>query len=424
MSFKNWTGETFVYQTRAIWPMAARWWARRTLRRLLFGPKRSSGAWRGRERPAWDYHRRIVNDRKCFVVVAPGLERAAVKEARALGFRGLKEVAGGVEIQGGLEAGMRACLWLRCATTVRLRIGRFRASDRRALAQGLAEIQWQSWLPPDGRVPVSCTARKSRLHHTGMLAEAVARAAGRRLVKSSSGVHLRLHRDEAEISLDLAGERLHLRGWRKEGGPAPLRETLAAGILYLVGWRTEEPLIDPMCGSGTLPIEAALISARIAPGLNRRFAFESMPLFDASLWEALVDEARSATRPRQEGRIIGSDRHRGSVASSLRNAERAGVAELTNFERLDVSAVRPPSGSTAGVVVTNPPYGARIGGGRDEAMNVYRALGATIEERFEGWRCFVLAPDRRLAEATGLNVDEGLLLDNGGMGVRLFRLSV
>jgi putative N6-adenine-specific DNA methylase len=361
----------------------------------------------------------------CFAIAAPGLEGALRDEIIGLGVPEPTAEEGGVRFGGGLQAGMRVCLWSRIATRVRLRLGRFRARDEKALAEGLSRIDWRQWIAPEDPVPLSASSRRSRLRHTGLLTDAVARAVGSPagFTSAPGGLHLRLDRNMAEVSVDLAGERLHLRGWRKEGGAAPLRETLAAGILRLAGWRVDEPFLDPMCGSGTLPIEAALIATATAPGLGRTFAFESWPAFDAAGWAALVAEARAAARMSPAPIIRGSDRHRGAIGSATRNAERAGMANIVSFERVDVADLMPPPGMAPGLLVTNPPYGGRIGGRREDVAGIYRSLGQTLAERFGGWRCFVLTPHRALAEATGLSVDEGLPLDNGGIRVRLFGLT-
>ncbi|RMG16109.1 MAG: hypothetical protein D6729_11410, partial [Deltaproteobacteria bacterium] len=170
-----------------------------------------------------------------FAPVAPGLEAAAAEDLKAAGLSGVRVVEGGVAVEGGFDAGLRACLWSRIATTVRLKIARFRAEDRDELALGLAQVRWDPYLTEE--TPVQAVARRSKIHHTGQIEEAVRRAAGRALPRGSGGVLVRVVAGVAEVSIDLAGVRLHRRGWRKEGGRAPLRETLAAGILHLAGYR-------------------------------------------------------------------------------------------------------------------------------------------------------------------------------------------
>ncbi|MFW6369417.1 MAG: THUMP domain-containing class I SAM-dependent RNA methyltransferase [Myxococcota bacterium] len=358
----------------------------------------------------------------CLAVVSPGLEPAALAEAVELGLERPRIMHGGVQFRADEKGAMKACLWMRVATTVRLRLASFPAESRRRLEEGLLAIDWQRWLPQE-KAEISCTAARSRLRHTGMLAEMAERAAGRKLQKGTGGIHLRLDRDRAQVSVDLAGERLHRRGWRQEGGRAPLRETLAAGILRLAEWKPDEPLCDPMCGSGTFVIEAALAALRVPPGLDRAFAFQALPAFRNAGWRELLEESRSGMKHVLPARIFGSDRNGGAVGSARRNAERAGVEGIVEIDRRDVSEAAPPSGVGPGLLVTNPPYGGRLGPDPDELMGLYEALGATIGERFSGWRAFVLAPHRALGEATGLRVDEAARLDNGGLRVTLFRLT-
>jgi len=357
----------------------------------------------------------------CFVVVAPGLEGVVAEECRALRFAGVRLVPGGVEIEGGLEAGMRACLWLRAATTVRLRLGTLPVRSVADLERGLARLPLRPVLPHEGPVEVHATARRSRLKHTGRIAAAVARAFPRvDWKRGTGGLHLRIEGDRALVSMDLAGERLHVRGWRLEGGPAPLRETLAAGMLGLCGWAGETPLLDPMCGSGTIAIEGALLATRRAPGLHRRFAFERFAAFDVARHRALLGEAEVLALPAPVP-LVASDRHPGAVGSATRNAERAGVAGDLEVLRRDLAEAEPPATAGPGLLLTNPPYGGRLDARGYDLVELYRVLGRVVRERFAGWQVALLCPDERLAQATGLDLDKGLALTTGGIRVRLYR---
>lgn len=357
----------------------------------------------------------------CFLVAAPGLEGVLLEEAREVGLPDPRGVEGGVEVGGGLDAGMRACLWLRTATTVRLRLGAFPARTETELKRGLGRIDWPGHLPRRGACALHATSRGSRLKHTGMLFDRVAAAApAASFVRGTAGVHLRLDRDRAEVSLDLAGDRLHQRGWRREGGAAPLRETLAAGLLRLCGFGEDEAFVDPMCGSGTLAIEAALVATRTASGLGRAFAFEAVPAFDPRLWTRLQEEARAARRAARAP-ILATDLHPGAVGSTRRNAARAGVEDALRCERRDVKDAAPPEGAPPGLLLTNPPYGARIGprGGGDLA-GLHAAFGAAVSARFPGWRVAFVTSEPRLARATGLPLERRGALRNGGLPVGLF----
>ena len=314
-------------------------------------------------------------------MAAPGLEGVLADECRQLGFRGLTPVTGGVELEGGLAEGMRACLWLRTATTVRLRLGTVPAASASALERALGRLPVAPYLPVTGPVPVQAVSRRSRLKHTGRLVEIVGRSLpGVEITGGAGGLHLRVESERATLSVDLAGDRLHQRGWRLEGGPAPLRETLAAGLLQLMGHAADEAFVDPMCGSGTLVIEAALAATGRAPGLGRPFAFESFPAFEPARFKAMRRAAEQAVHP-AAAPVLGSDRHRGAVGSATRNAERAGVAEAVTVRLADVREAEPPPGAP-GLVITNPPYGARLPVG--DLAGLYRDLGRALVARFPG----------------------------------------
>lgn len=348
-----------------------------------------------------------------YASTTPGLEPALEAEAKALGFSAKVE-PGGVELAGPPGAVEEACLQLRTANHVLLRLGAFSARDPKALERGLRDVSLQRvW---DGKRPVALkvTARGSRLR-PGELAEKVWR-----LRKGEGGLvlHLRLEGDLCTVSADASGEILHKRGYRQEISRAPLRETLAAGMLLLAGYRGEEPLWDPMCGSGTLPIEAALLARRRAPGKDRRFAFQDWPSFDAAAWSERLARAAAAERPRAPAPIHATDLHAGSLGVARRNARRAGVLDDLQLARVDVAALRPPPELPPGLVIANPPYGKRVGEGGDLAA-LYRALGRTLREGFRGWRAALLIADRGLEPALGIEPEQALPLDNGGIRCRL-----
>lgn len=237
-------------------------------------------------------------------------------------------------------------------------------------------------------------------------------------------VTVRLVHDECEISLDASGDLLHLRGYRQAVAKAPLRETLAAGLLMASGWDASAPLVDPLCGSGTIPIEAALMARRIPPGLARAdagaFAFVRWPDFDAEAWAALIAEARAAILPAPLAPIAGSDRDAGAIESAIANAERAGVAADVTFTRCALSAAELPGES--GWVVTNPPYGVRVGE-RERLRDLYAALGNLVRARGAGWSLAALTADRALetqiGTALGAPLQERMRTSNGGIPVRV-----
>ena len=337
-----------------------------------------------------------------FLATAPGLEPTLAEEARAKGFNRPTPTPGGVLTRGTWQDAWRANLWLRGTTRVLVRIDAFRTTHLAHLAQRARETPWPAYLRPDTAFALHATCTKSRLYHSGAVAERIAAA-----ITATTGapqdkrapvtIHARLDHDFCTLSIDTSGEPLHRRGLKQEVNAAPLRETLASLFLRQCGFDGTEPVLDPMCGSGTFVIEAAEIASRLNPGRARSFAFEHLATFDAEAWARM----RAANRPRTPtARFHGSDRNAGAIAMSRANAERAGVAAWTDFTQAPVSEMHPPEGPP-GLVIANPPYGTRLSEGRS-LLPLYQALGTSIRTRFHGWRAAILATDHRLAHATGL----------------------
>lgn len=386
-----------------------------------------------------------------FAPTAPGLESIAAGELKALGVRGNQEV-GGVGFGGELERIYEANLWLRTASRVVVRLGQFHASTFYELERHSKKLPWRDFLPESGSVEVRVTCRKSKLYHSDAVAErvlsAIAGAASRsvRLRAATSvgdedgeegefgpgaeagGGHaegptqlfiVRIVHDQAEISADSSGELLHRRGYRKEVAKAPLRETLAAAMVLASGWQGQRgaPLLDPMCGSGTIPIEAAFIARGIAPGLQRDFQFMKWPSFDRDLWNDLIEKARSyQTNPELD--IHGTDRDAGAISAAMHNAARAGVADDAGF------SVESLSGSIGGTedmeigegwILTNPPYGVRVGETKD-LRDLYSALGSALKTK-HSWRIGLLTSDAVLAAQMRLPLWSRFATSNGGIPV-------
>jgi putative N6-adenine-specific DNA methylase len=227
------------------------------------------------------------------------------------------------------------------------------------------------------------------------------------------------------LSVDSSGELLHRRGWRQEAGRAPLRETLAAGVLALAGYDPEQPLVDAMCGSGTFALEAAALACRRAPGLGRSFAFEAWPAKDVSLlWERARSDATAAARAQPPAPILGWDRDGAVLARAARNAERAGLTAAVTFERRDLGQWRPPEGLPPGLLVINPPYGRRLST-PGAARALLRPMGLALRAHFPGWRAAILLADARWAPLLGVGTTAALYrLRNGGLRVHLALLDV
>lgn len=362
-----------------------------------------------------------ADDLEIFLVAPPGLEAMLAEEAREAGFAGVAAVAGGVTARGGWPEVWRANLVLRGASRVVVRLGAFRALHLAQLDKRARKFPWAETLRPDVPVRVEATSTRSRIYHAGAAAQRIEAAIrdglGAPIARDAPvGVKVRIDDDLCTISVDASGEPLHKRGHKQAVGKAPLRETLAALFLRQCGYRGTEPVVDPMCGSGTFVIEAAEIAAGLAPGRSRRFAFEDLATFDAGHWQRLRDRPAG---PAPNLRFLGADRDAGAIRMSQANAARAGVSELTEFRRQAISDLARPEGPP-GLVIVNPPYGARIGE-RPLLRGLYAALGRTIAERFAGWRVGLVTSEPALARATGLPLEPtGPPVPHGGLKVTLY----
>lgn len=356
-----------------------------------------------------------------FLVATPGLEAALLDEALQCGFAGSRLVEGGVAFDGRWPDVWRANLILRGASRVLARIGSFRALHLAQLDKRARKLDWAAVLRPDVPVRVEASCKRSRIYHAGAATQRIETA-----IRDALGVPLsaeaevivkaRIENDLVTVSIDTSGEALHKRGHKEAVNKAPMRETLAALFLRQCGYSGTEPVLDPMCGSGTFVIEAAEIALGLAPGRSRRFAFEHLVPFDAAAWQALRHPA--APKPTAL-RFYGSDRDAGAVRMSLANAERAGVETIVSFSQQTVSALVAPKGPP-GLVIVNPPYGARIGE-KKALFPLYAALGQTLITQFSGWRVGVIATDKSLVAATRLPFDPpGRSVDNGGLSITLF----
>ena len=359
-----------------------------------------------------------------FLSVPPGLEQALAAEAAEAGFDVVGTEPGGVTVRGGWPDVWRANLALRGASKVLVRVGAFRAMHLAQLDKRARKFPWSGVLRPDVPVKVEATCRASRIYHAGAAAQRIETAIREELgapvaAEAEVRVLARIEDDLCTISLDTSGEPLHRRGHKEEVGKAPMRETLAALFLRECGYRGTEPVVDPMCGSGTFVLEAAEIALGLAPGRSRDFAFQRLATFDAGAWAAM-----KADRPRETAlRFHGFDRDAGAVRMSAANAERAGLAGVTRFAQGDVADLSPPDGPP-GLVIVNPPYGTRIGN-RKLLVAGHAHLGAVLKERFRGWRAGLVPSAESLARATGLPLlPPGPHVPHGGLKVRLWRTGV
>lgn len=358
-----------------------------------------------------------------FAVTTPGLEPVLRAELQELpGARELLTLPGGVEFTGDLSTLYRANLWLRSASRVLLRLEKLRALHFASLRRQVAQLPFEHFATGPVSVSVAATAHHCRLYHTGGIAERIALGIADRGLSVQADpaagtpeLHLvvRGQDDEFTLSLDTSGELLHRRGYRTLDTGAPLRETLAAGLLQLCGWDGSTPLFDPTCGSGTLVIEAALLAARLPAGRNRMFSFQRWPTFVSALWSELLAEADAGVRPLPPGLLYAADIDAKAIAVARHNAARAGVESIISWTVADARRSLPPAGPP-GLVLCNPPYGVRLA----SPQRLYQELGRRVRSA-AGWRLGILTSVPQLARAAGL-VTAGYALSSGGLRVALY----
>ena len=343
------------------------------------------------------------------------------QEALEHGFTGAIAIAGGVTFQGNWEDVWRANLVLRGATRVLARIGGFMAFHLAQLDKRSRKFPFGDLLRKDVPLRVQVTTKASKIYH--------ARAATQRIETALTDTHgmtldpeaalvlkVRIDDNQVLFSLDTSGESLHKRGHKEAVGKAPMRETLASLMLRQAGYTGSEPVLDPMCGSGTFVIEAAEIAAGLQPGRSREFAFQSLANYDAPTFDAM----KTTAKDQPPAHFYGSDRDAGAIRMATANAERAGVARLTHFVNHAAGEATPPEGP-AGLVIVNPPYGARIGN-KKLLYPLYGTLGKTLLSRFKGWRVALVTSEPPLAKATGLPwKPQSAPIAHGGMKVWLWQ---
>lgn len=363
-----------------------------------------------------------MNSFEIYLVATPGLEAALADEAAQAGFEAPRISAGGVAIMGGWKDVWRANLELRGATRVLARLGAFRAPHLAQLDKRARKFPWGDFLPEGVTVSVEASCKASRIYHSKAAEQRIATALreefGAKIeAEPPIAIMARIEDDLCTISVDTSGELLHKRGHKQAMAKAPMRETMAAMFLRQCGYTGNEPLLDPMCGSGTFVIEAAEMAAGLKPGRARHFAFESLKSFDAKTWAEMRAAGEVKTPPHK---CFGRDLDPGAIRMSRENAARAGVEKFTDFAPCDIRDLNPPEGPP-GLVILNPPYGTRIGEKR--GLNALHAtLGYTLRTRFKGWRVGLVTSDNALAGATDLPfAPAGPPVAHGGLKVKLYQ---
>lgn len=380
---------------------------------------------------------------KSYIATAPmRMEQLLAEELLNLGAVDVSESRVGASFNGTLETAYRACLWSRVANRILLPLASFPAPTPEALYEGVQCIAWSEHFGVTDSFAVECNTSRSQITHSHFGALKVKDAIvdqfrerqGARpsvdVEQPDIRINVYLLQDQATLSLDLSGESLHRRGYREQGLGAPLKENLAAAILLRAGWPgiagRGGALLDPMCGSGTLPIEAALMAADIAPGLLRsHWGFLRWRQHDEALWNLLLSEARAR---REKGlvnlpAIIGYDQSPKAVRTAQTNAARAGLRGKVQIEQRELSRAAPNPAADSGLLVVNPPYGERLG--RDADLTaLYRLLGDTLKQRFSGWQAAILTGTPELGKSLGLRAKKIYSLFNGAIECRLLRIDV
>jgi putative N6-adenine-specific DNA methylase len=361
-----------------------------------------------------------------YAVVSPGLEDICAAELSALQITPQEITVGGVAFAGRLRDLYLANLWLRTASRVLVRFAEFKSRDFPDLYRRAHRLPWGRFVQPGASVAFRVTCHASRLNHTTRIAETLESALNQALGRSTNPagdnpqlILVRVVDDQVVISIDSSGELLHRRGYRQSVTVAPLRETLAAGILMLLGWNGTTPLADPLCGSGSFLLEGALLARQQAPGLSRPFAFMNWPGYREGLWTLLCAEAQRAEVDMALA-ISGADENPKAVAAARQNCQRSGVADQVVIDQLPVAEQSVHDGQ--GLVVCNPPYGKRLDLGEDPEL-YYLELGRHLRRAYPGWQLAMLCSNPALVKATGLPFKQVANLDNGGLAVGLFATS-
>lgn len=378
-----------------------------------------------------------------YVATAPlRMEQLLAEELRQLGGSNVTETRAGASFEGSLESAYRACLWSRIANRIMLPLASFHAPTPETLYDGVRGIDWSDHFNVGDSFAVDFNCSRSQITHSHFGAlkvkDAIVDQFRERLSERPSvdieqpdiRINLYLLRDQATVSLDLSGQSLHRRGYREQGVEAPLKENLAAAMLLRAGWpqiaAQGGALLDPMCGSGTLPIEAALMAADIAPGLQRtHWGFLHWRQHDERIWSGLMEEAveRRARGLAKLPSISGFDRDPRAVEIALKNAAKAGLSGKLRIEQRELTQAAPVAGATSGLVAVNPPYGERLGKESDLA-GLYRLLGTILKQRFTGWQAVVLIEDEELGKRLGLRAKKIYSLFNGALECKLLKIDL
>jgi putative N6-adenine-specific DNA methylase len=372
-----------------------------------------------------------------FATCPRGLETLLAEELAAVGGSDVKSVPGGASFRGSTAVCYRANLESRLATRILLAVAHIPYRTEQDIYAAAFAIDWPEWFDVSCSIRVDVNAIKCPLKSIDFITLRIKDAVCDRFRETSDerpnvdtrtpDVRLAGFLDATHFTLyiDTSGEPLYKRGWRAAVGDAPLKENLAAGILGLSGWRPGTPLLDPMCGSGTLLVEAALMARNIAPGSRRPFGFEKLKQHDENLWRRVWEDAKARRLPPQPGLIHGSDLYGDELKNAHENLVAAGVDDMVELKQANVLEISPPfvPNASAGTIVSNPPYGVRVGD-KETLEGFYPKLGDALKARFAGWTCYLFSADMALQKKIGLSASKRTPLFNGALECRLFEYKV
>lgn len=368
-----------------------------------------------------------------FATCPRGLENILAKELKACGGRDVKKTDGGVAFTGNLATCYDANLNSTVATRILMRVGRGEYRSEDDLYRAAFRINWPNWFAVKHDFMVKVTAVRCPLKSLEFITlrvkdavvdkfrQAMDQRPSVNTRRPAVRIHVFLTARQYQYYVDTSGQALFQRGHRQASVEAPLRENLAAGILKLIQWEPEIPLLDPMCGSGTFLLEAAMMAQGVAPGLNRSFGFEKLKNFESDIWKKIKNKALKRVKPAAFQYLYGSDMSQEAIQATEKNLEAAGLREAVSLSQQDFSAITAPHDK--GFMVTNPPYGVRIG--EDEALaELYPKMGEVLKREFAGWNTYFLTNDMRLPKLMRLSPSKRTPLFNGSLDCRLFEIKM
>ncbi|MEL7332755.1 MAG: THUMP domain-containing protein [Cyanobacteria bacterium J06560_2] len=369
-----------------------------------------------------------------FATVARGLEPLMVRELEQLGAADVEPGFCGAAFKGDRTLLYKVNLWARLPFRILLRLREFDCVNSDDLFAGVQRIDWSEYLTPDLTIAVTATGKTAALNHTHFTSLQVKNAIVQQQMdqlgfRSDVDTHepdlrinVHLHEDRATISLDSSGDSLHRRGYRPAVGAAPLKESLASALIQISDWQPDQAFFDPLCGSGTLPLEAALQSLRVAPGLFReRFGFETWLDFDEALWDNMLNDAEDQQQEDMAAFVGGSDRNPNVITQANSNAQKCGIEHLVQFQQSELADVEAPADS--GILLCNPPYGERLGKDTDLGA-FYKQLGTVLKQRFKGWTAYVLSGNKALSSNIGLKSASRSPVYNGALLCQLMKYEI